>query len=379
MVLIKSLLLAGLTATLSLAKGPSGPPPTYENSEVIDLIPSNFDKFALSGKPALVEFFAPWCGHCKTLAPVYEQLAQDFAFAKKDKLTIAKVNADSEKSLGKRFGIQGFPTIKYFDGKSETPEDYNGGRDLESLTEFLTKKTGVRPKKKAVAPSRVEMLNDNTFKAEIGGNKDVLVAFTAPWCGHCKSLAPIWEKVATDFTNEPSVLVAKIDAEAENAKATAQDQGVSSYPTIKFFPKGSKEPVAYEGGRTEADLVAYLNEKAGTHRTPGGGLDATAGTIEALDALVSKLTGGSGISEVAAEATKAAADFKSGAQYKYAEYYVKVFDKLSKSDTYAAKELTRLDKILQKGGLAPEKLDEFTSKKNILKRFVAKAVGKDEL
>jgi protein disulfide-isomerase A6 len=182
MVLIKSLLFAGL-ATLSLAKGPSVPPPTYENSEVIDLIPSNFDKFALSGKPALVEFFAPWCGHCKTLAPVYEQLAQDFAFAKKDKLTIAKVNADQEKSLGTRFGIQGFPTIKYFDGKSEKPEDYNGGRDLESLTEFLTKKTGVRPKKKAAAPSKVEMLNDKTFKEQIGGDKDVIVAFTAPWCG----------------------------------------------------------------------------------------------------------------------------------------------------------------------------------------------------
>jgi len=378
MVLIKSLLLAGLT-TLTFAKGPASPPPTYENSEVVDLIPSNFDAFALSGKPALVEFFAPWCGHCKTLAPIYEQLAQDFAFAKKDKLTIAKVDADSEKSLGSRFGIQGFPTIKFFDGKSDKPEDYNGGRDIESLTAFLTEKTGVKPKKKAAAPSQVEMLNDKTFKQQIGGDKDVIVAFTAPWCGHCKTLAPVWETVATDFTNEPGVLVAKVDAEADNAKATAKDQGVSSYPTIKFFPKGSTEPEAYDGGRSEADIVKFLNEKAGTHRAPGGGLDATAGTIEALDTLVAKLTGGSSISEVAAEATKAVADFQSGAQYKYAEYYVKVFDKLSKSDNYAAKELARLDKIIQKGGLAPAKLDEFTSKINILKRFVAKAVGKDEL
>ena len=181
MVLIRSLVLAGL-ATLTFAKGPSAPPPTYDKSEVIDLIPSNFDKFALEGKPALVEFFAPWCGHCKTLAPIYEKLAQDFSFAK-DKLTVAKVDADTEKSLGKRFGIQGFPTIKYFDGKSETPEDYNGGRDIDSLTEFLTKKTGIKPRKKAVAPSQVEMLTDKSFKEQIGGDKDILVAFTAPWCG----------------------------------------------------------------------------------------------------------------------------------------------------------------------------------------------------
>lgn len=189
MVLIKSLILAALTASVSLAAGPSGPPPTFENSEVVDLIPDNFDKFALSGKPALVEFFAPWCGHCKNLAPVYEQLAQDFAFAKNDKLTIAKVDADREKALGKRFGIQGFPTIKYFDGKSETPEDYNGGRDIESLTEFLKGKIGVGPRKKAPEPSKVEMLTDTTFKEKIGSDKDVLVAFTAPWCGR-KLAAP---------------------------------------------------------------------------------------------------------------------------------------------------------------------------------------------
>jgi protein disulfide-isomerase A6 len=196
----------------------------------------------------------------------------------------------------------------------------------------------------------------------------------------CKSLAPIWEKVAADFANEPSVLIAKVDAEAENSKATASEQGVSSYPTIKFFPKGSKEAEAYNGGRTEADLVTFMNSKAGTHRTPGGGLDAIAGTIEVLDTLVAKFTSGSSIAEVAAEATKAAEHLKADAQYKYAQYYVRVFDKLSKSEGYVAKELARLDNILKKGGLASAKLDEMTSKTNILRKFVAeKDAGKSEL
>lgn len=174
-------------------------------------------------------------------------------------------------------------------------------------------------------------------------------------------------------------MIAKVDAEAENSKATAKDQGVASYPTIKFFPKGSTTPVDYTGGRTEADFVQYINEKSGTHRAVGGGLDAYAGTIEALDSIVTKFTGGATIAEVAAEAGKIAAEFKENAQYKYAEYYVKVFDKLSKSDNYASKELKRLDGILKRGGLAPEKLDEFTSKTNILRRFVEKVTGKDEL
>ena len=153
-------------------------------SSVLDLLPSNFDKIVFqSSKPALVEFFAPWCGHCKNLAPVFEELASNFAHAG-DKVSIAKVDADEHKSLGKRFGVQGFPTLKWFDGKEGSkPEDYNGGRDLESLTKFINEKTGMKAKAKKAVKSDVEMLTDSTFGKEIGGEKDVLVAFTAPWCG----------------------------------------------------------------------------------------------------------------------------------------------------------------------------------------------------
>lgn len=155
----------------------------HTSSSVLDLIPDNFDSVVLkSGKPALVEFFAPWCGHCKSLAPVYEELAQNFGFAS-DQLVIGKVDADEHKDLGRKFGVQGFPTLKWFDGKSETPEAYDGGRDLESLSGFITEKTGIKVKVKKATPNAVEMLNDQTFKDQIGSDKDVLVAFTAPWCG----------------------------------------------------------------------------------------------------------------------------------------------------------------------------------------------------
>ena len=152
-------------------------------SAVIDLIPSNFDSVVLkSGKPALVEFFAPWCGHCKNLAPVYEELATTFQHAS-DKVTIAKVDADAEKDLGKKYGVQGFPTLKWFDGKSDKPEEYDGGRDIESLQKWVTDKTGIRPKVKGKLPSNIVMLDDKSFKEKVGKERDVLVAFTAPWCG----------------------------------------------------------------------------------------------------------------------------------------------------------------------------------------------------
>ncbi|KAI6085967.1 disulfide isomerase [Hypoxylon rubiginosum] len=370
MVLIKSFVLTGLAAVVAA------------KSAVLDLIPSNFDKVVLkSGKPTLVEFFAPWCGHCKNLAPVYEELAQVFASSKD--VQIAKVDADAERDLGKRFGVQGFPTLKWFDGKSDKPTDYNGGRDLESLTKFVTENTGVKAKKKLEMPSLVNMLTDTSFKEIIGGDKDVFVAFTAPWCGHCKALAPTWETLAEDFVNE-HVVIAKVDAEADNSKATASEQGVTSYPTIKFFPKGSTEGEAYNGGRTEKDLVEFLNEKTGTHRAVGGGLDATGGTIDLLNHIAIKYAAGTDkLAELAEEAKKTAAGLAEGAQYKYAQYYIRVFDKLSQNEGYVAKEAARLDGIIKKGGLAPAKLDELQSKTNILKQFLQQAaekvVGKDEL
>ncbi|RAR01679.1 histidine kinase hhk19p [Stemphylium lycopersici] len=336
-------------------------------SAVIDLEPSNFDDIVLkSGKPALVEFFAPWCGHCKNLAPVWEELATVFQHAG-DKVSVAKVDADNHKALGKRFGVTGFPTLKWFDGKSDKPTDYKGGRDLESLSKFITENTSIKPKVKGKLPSQVVYLDDKSFKEKVGKDQDVLVAFTAPWCGHCKTLAPVWETLANDFVTEPSVLIAKVDAEAENSKALAQEQGVSSYPTIKYFPKGSTEPLPYTGARAEKDFIDFLNANAGTHRAVGGGLDATGGTIEAFNSIIEKFQGSW------ADGTEEAKTIAATLQDKYAQYYVRAFEKLSANEGYAANELTRLKGLIAKGNLAPEKMDDLMSRSNILRKFMGDA------
>jgi len=197
------------------------------------------------------------------------------------------------------------------------------------------------------------------------------VAITAPWCGHCKSLAPIYEQVANDFATDEGVLIAKIDAEAENAKATAQELGVTGYPTLKFFPKGSKEPEDYSGPRSEEALVDFVNSKAGTFRVAGGGLNSKAGTIDAIDAVLSKYITAGGIKDIekaTAEIKKAAQDVKD----KSAEYYLKTLTKITGNPEYAMKEKTRLAGLLEKGGLSPEKADDMTKRSNILARFLVK-------
>ncbi len=191
----------------------------------------------------------------------------------------------------------------------------------------------------------------------------------------CKQLAPVWEALAQDFAGEPTTLIAKVDAEAPNAKAIAKEHNVTSYPTIKYFPKGSTTAEVYEGGRSEEDFVSFLNKNAGTHRTVGGSLNAKAGTIETLDTVIAKIAKGETVASVMEQVQQAAKAFKDES----VEYYLKVLKKLEQNEGYAEKELARLQGLLRKGGLAREKLDELTVRSNILRKFGRKQDNKEEL
>lgn len=88
-----------------------------------------------SNEPWFVEFYAPWCGHCKNLAPTWKKLAASM----KGKINIAKVDATQNNSLSSRYGVKGYPTLKFFPGgaKSDSSvETYQGGRDLEQLEAY---------------------------------------------------------------------------------------------------------------------------------------------------------------------------------------------------------------------------------------------------
>lgn len=78
--------------------------------------PDTFDAHVNGGRDAIVEFYAPWCGHCKHLTPEFEKLGKAVRGdpALSSRVVIAKVDADAHRSLGERFGVRGFPTIKHF-------------------------------------------------------------------------------------------------------------------------------------------------------------------------------------------------------------------------------------------------------------------------
>ncbi|WRT66188.1 protein disulfide-isomerase domain [Kwoniella shivajii] len=344
-------------------------------SNVVDLDTKNFEQFVGGDRPALVEFYAPWCGHCKNLAPTYEQLADAFP---SDKVVIAKTDADGVgRELGTKFGVTGFPTIKWFPAGSLEPVDYASGRDLESLVGFVGKQSGVKSSiKPPPPPLAVELDASNFDDIALNNDKDVLVAFTAPWCGHCKTLKPTYEKVAKAFLSEPNCVVAQMDADAAPNKPIASKYDVRSFPTIKFFPKGSKEPVAYSTGRSEQQFIDFLNEHCGTHRSISGLLSETAGKVLTLDTLASSFFTASlperpDVLGKAREylATLTGTDTKNSTA---AEYYVRAMERvLEKGEGWLAKEQARIAGLLASPSLAPTKLDELKIKANILSSFAA--------
>eukprot|EP00116_Pleurobrachia_bachei_P012532 sb/3472794/ len=109
----------------------------------------------------------------------------------------------------------------------------------------------------AAFASNVVDLTVSNFDEIVSGDKNVFVEFFAPWCGHCKALAPEYEVVADSYTRDPNVVIAKADCTVE--KELASRFGVTGYPTLKFFKKGAgvAEPEAYSGGRTADDIVNY--------------------------------------------------------------------------------------------------------------------------
>jgi len=247
------------------------------NGDVVELTPSNFDRLVVQGDEVwVVEFYAPWCGHCKSLVPEYKKAAQ----ALKGIVKVGAVDADEHKSLGGQFGVQGFPTIKIFGTNKRSPTDFNGQRTAQGIVDaaLAEAKNKVKAalsggsgsssgesKSKSSDSGKgskdVIELTDSNFDKLVLDSEDVwLVEFFAPWCGHCKNLAPEWEKAASELKGK--VKLGALDATVHQSKA--QEYGVQGYPTIKFFHGGRKDrgdATDYTGGRTAADIVTWALDK----------------------------------------------------------------------------------------------------------------------
>jgi len=109
--------------------------PESNDGPVKIVVGKNYDDIVLDKeKDVFVEFYAPWCGHCKNLAPIWEQLGEAFADVKT--VTIAKMDATANHAP-ESLEIKGFPTLIFFPADNKAGLPFNGDRDLESLRQFV--------------------------------------------------------------------------------------------------------------------------------------------------------------------------------------------------------------------------------------------------
>jgi len=326
----------------------------------------DFSSVAEGSTPAFIEFYAPWCGHCKQLAPEYEIVAETFK-SHSSEVVVAKVDCDSHGDVCSSNDVSGYPTLKWFPGNGEKAENYDKGRTADDIISFINSKIGLNAKV-AKPPSKALELNEFDFDDIVFGNKFALVEFYAPWCGHCKQLAPIWEKLAIAFQNDKQVVIAKVDVATSNEKLASRF-GVEGFPTLIMFSPNNEKGEKYEGNRDLEALVSFVNEKAGTQRKSDGMLNEKAGKIEELDELARKFVSKSDEEkEKILEETRIVAADKGRQGLIYVRYMERI---LKDGASYADNEGNRLKRMLttSSNSIQSEKKDDFQIRLNIVESF----------
>ncbi|TYH18671.1 hypothetical protein ES288_A05G291500v1 [Gossypium darwinii] len=107
-------------------------------------------------------------------------------------------------------------------------------------------------------------LDQSNFTDTVSKQDFIVVEFYAPWCGHCKNLAPEYEKAASILSkHDPPILLAKVDANEESNKDLANEYEVRGFPTLKILRNGGKNVQEYKGPREADGIVEYLKKQSG--------------------------------------------------------------------------------------------------------------------
>ncbi|GLB33372.1 putative thioredoxin [Lyophyllum shimeji] len=222
-----------------------------------ELTPDNFNDSTAKGL-WFIEFYSPYCGHCREFAPTWKQLVEEAAHTTPS-VKLAQVNCAVHGDLCNEKGVPGYPTLRmYHDGKDL--EKFTGHRELPALHAFIKRHADAFAPKTPPPPAanpngEVLELTDATFATNLAKGP-MFVKFFAPWCGHCKKLAPVWRQLAKHMKGKLNVAEVNCDDHSALCKAN----NVQGYPTLIYLTSGGLRS-EYNGGRKLEQLKTFA-EKA---------------------------------------------------------------------------------------------------------------------
>ncbi|OXA56783.1 Protein disulfide-isomerase A4 [Folsomia candida] len=198
-----------------------------EEDNVLVLTAQNFKHVVHKHDFVLVEFYAPWCTHCK-------------------------VDATIETILAKEYMITGFPTVILFH-KGQKVEEYNGDRSAEGIVNYMKMRTSPDWKP---PPTSVIELNGENFTQFMESKPLVMVLFYAEYCKHCVQIKPEYIKAAS-VLKEYGIPLTQIDG--VNNKEIADEFKVSGWPTLYTFRYG--RAFQYKGTRDANGIITYMKDQ----------------------------------------------------------------------------------------------------------------------
>ncbi|EGX89613.1 disulfide isomerase, putative [Cordyceps militaris CM01] len=231
--------------TVLLATAPTAWAGMYtKKSPVLQVDAKSFDRLInRSNYTSIVEFYAPWCGHCQNLKPAYEKAATNLEGLAK----VAAVDCDesANKQLCASMGIKGFPTLKIVRpgkkaGGRPVVEDYNGGRTAGAIVEAVA----------AQINNHVARVTDKDLEGVLAKDGPKALLFTDKG-----TTSALLRSIAIDYLGVIHV------AQIRNKEAAAVARfGIEKFPTLVLVPGDGQEPVVYQGEMKKADMVKFLSQ-----------------------------------------------------------------------------------------------------------------------
>ncbi|PYH50046.1 putative disulfide isomerase [Aspergillus saccharolyticus JOP 1030-1] len=226
-----------------------------KKSPVLQVTSKNYDQLiAHSNHTSIVEFYAPWCGHCQNLKPAYEKAAKNLDGLAK----VAAINCDEDtnKPLCGQMGVRGFPTLKIVTpgkkpGKPRV-EDYQGARSAKAIVEAVVDRI----------PNHVRRLTDKDLDSWLSDDHKAPKAILFTDKGTTSALI---RALAIDFLGSIQI------AQVRNKETAAVERfGVKEFPTLVLIPAGSSEQdaIVYSGDLKKAPLVEFLSQVAAPNPDP---------------------------------------------------------------------------------------------------------------
>lgn len=208
-----------------------------KESHVLIFNKDNFDAGLSAHDNVLVEFYAPWCGHCKALEPIYEDVALQLN-EKNSPIKLAKVDAIENAELAGKYGIRGYPTLKFFRKDKPEPIDFTGDRKAESIIAWLEKKIG---------PPAISLSSIDELKAFHDEHQVSIVGF---FKNPESDEAKVFMNIADSIVHHPFAIISHESAFSEH--------GIDTEHKVILFKKFDEGKAHFEGEFDEASLRKFV-------------------------------------------------------------------------------------------------------------------------